>query len=69
MVTEIVAEANPYTDDLTAGLPVRVLYQGTPRADAQGEIFDKSPGGDVEITLTRTDADGRALIPVTPGHS
>ncbi|MDD9739758.1 MAG: DUF4198 domain-containing protein [Marinovum algicola] len=66
--TEIVALANPYTDDLSDGLPVRVLYQGAPRADAQVELFAKSPEGEVEITLLRTDAEGVALLPVTPGQ-
>jgi hypothetical protein len=35
LLTELVAEANPYTDDLTDGLPLRVFYQGKPRANAQ----------------------------------
>lgn len=69
LLTEIVAEANPYTDDLSAGLPVRVLYEGKPRVDTQVELFEKAPEGAVEITLHRTDAEGRVSLPVRAGHS
>ncbi len=68
METEFVALANPYTDDLTAGFPVRLLYQAAPRADAQIEIFDRAPDGSVTVTTTRTDAAGEAVIPVQSGH-
>lgn len=69
LLTEIVAEANPYTDDLSTGFPLRVLYKGAPRAEAQVEVFDRAPGGEVVITLYRTDAEGRARIATQPGHS
>lgn len=68
LLTEIVALANPYTDDLSSGLPVRVLYQGAPRPDAQVEVFDKAPDGTTTVALYRTNADGEAQITVTPGH-
>ena len=67
--TEIVAEANPYTDDLSGGLPVRVLLEGAPRAGAQIELFDRAPDGAVTITTQRTDSEGRAVLAVTPGHT
>lgn len=67
--TEIIALANPYTDDLSAGLPVQVLLEGAPRADAQVEVFEKDADGAVEITLHRTDASGVAVLPVRSGHS
>ncbi len=69
METEIVALANPYTDDVSAGMPVRLLYQGAPRADEQVEIFERAPDGSVAITTTRTDAEGVARVPVKPGHA
>lgn len=69
LVTEIVALANPYTDDLSDGLPVQVFYQGEVRADVQVELFDRDPEGEVTITLHRTDAEGIALLPVEPGHA
>ena len=65
--TEIVALANPYTDALTE-MPVQVLLDGAPRVDAQVELFDMDPSGAVEVTLHRTDAEGKAAFPVTPGH-
>lgn len=67
METEIVALANPYTDDLSDGIAVQVLYQGAPRADAQVELFEKQ-GDVVEVTLHRTDAEGIARLPVKPGY-
>jgi uncharacterized GH25 family protein len=67
--TEIVALRNPYTDDVSAGLPVQVFYQGRPRADTQVELFAKAPDRTVTVTLMRTDAEGVALLPVAPGMS
>jgi uncharacterized GH25 family protein len=67
LVIEIVALANPYTDDLTAGLPVLVLLDGAPRGDAQVELFETAPDATVTTTLHRTDADGRVVLPVRPG--
>ncbi|TGD60837.1 DUF4198 domain-containing protein [Tabrizicola sp. WMC-M-20] len=67
MVIEIVALANPYTDDLTAGMPLLVLLDGVARPDAQLELFQTSPDGTVTITLHRTDADGLVTVPVLKG--
>ena len=64
---EIVAEANPYTDDLTAGMPLRVLLDGAPRADVQVELFQTAPDGTVTSAMHRTDAAGRVVVPVLPG--
>ncbi len=66
--TEFVALANPYTDALAGGFPVQLFYQGEPRGDAQVEIFERAPDGTVTVSLTRTDAAGRARIAVKPGH-
>ncbi len=67
LTTEIVALANPYTDDVTGGLPVRVLYQQRPRPGAQVEIFALGDDGIVDVTTVTTDDDGDALISVAPG--
>ncbi|MDC0737158.1 DUF4198 domain-containing protein [Cognatishimia sp. SS12] len=67
LLLEFVALKNPYTEDVSAGMPVQLLEEGNPRANAQVEVFAKSPAGGVTVSLARTDADGRALIPVTPG--
>lgn len=66
--TEIVALANPFTDDLSAGMPVQLYYQGAVRANEQIELFERAPDGTVTITLHRTDDEGIALLPVQPGH-
>ena len=65
--TEFVADLNPYTDDLSGGLPVTLFYEGAPRADAQIEVFQKDAGGETDVTTLRTDANGRAIVPVVPG--
>lgn len=64
---EIVALANPYTDDLTGGMPLQVLLDGAPRADVQVELFETAPDGTITTTLHRTDAEGRVTVPVRPG--
>jgi len=69
LATEIVAEANPYTDNVSGGMPIRVLYNGRPRANAQVELFAKSPGGSVDVTLHRTDGNGRVRLPVRAGYA
>ncbi|AAV95329.1 hypothetical protein SPO2058 [Ruegeria pomeroyi DSS-3] len=68
METEFIALTNPYTDDLSGGMRVRLLYQGKPRPDAQVEIFDRAPDGTVSVHLARTDTVGIASVPVAPGH-
>lgn len=67
--TEFVALANPYTDDLSLGMPVQVFYQGEPRFPAQIEVFERGPDGEVLVFLQSTDSQGRALIPVKSGHT
>ena len=64
---EIVALANPYTDDLSAGMPLQVLLDGAPRADAQIELFQTAPDGNVTISLYRTNASGEVVVPVKQG--
>lgn len=68
LLAEIVALANPYTDDVSDGLPVRVLYEGEPRRAEQLEVFEKAPDGQVTVTRLRTDAEGVVTVPVRPGH-
>lgn len=66
--TEFVALENPYTDDVSDGVDVQLFYQGTPRAEAQIEVFEKDGENEVTVFTVRTDADGRATIPVRPGR-
>ncbi len=67
--TELVALANPYTDDLREGMAVQLFWNDAPRADAQIELFAKGADGDVTVTLHRTDDAGIVRLPVTPGFS
>ena len=69
LLTEIVALANPYTDDLSDGLPVQVLYQGEPKAAAHVEVFERPTEGDVRVFTVLADGDGVARIPVQSGHT
>jgi hypothetical protein len=64
--TELTALANPYTDDMSGGMPVLLTYQGQPRRNKQIEIFEKMDGV-VNVTLARTNENGIANIPVRPG--
>lgn len=67
LTIEIVAMANPYTDDLSGGMPLLVLLDGTPRPDTQVELFQTAPDGTVTSTFHRTDAQGRVVVPVLAG--
>ncbi len=67
--TEFVAGANPYTTKNLQFLPVQLFDGDRPRPDAQIEMFEEAPDGMVTVTLHRTDADGRADLPVKAGRT
>lgn len=67
--TELVARANPYTDDVSGGLPVDLYYKGEPRSKAQVEIFGRTADGSIEVSTVRTDSEGRAVVPVVSGNT
>jgi uncharacterized GH25 family protein len=65
--TELVALANPYTDDLAGALPIQLWLDGEPRRMAQVEVFARPvDGGDADLTLYQTDGNGIAVISVAP---
>ena len=66
---EIVALKNPYTDDVSSGLPVQVFYREKPRINAQIEIFERSIDGVVEVSTVQTNAEGIAIVPVKAGYA
>lgn len=68
LLTEITALQNPFTDDMSGGLDVRLTYDGAPRADSQVEVFEKDGEGAVRIFTLRTDDEGRATVPVISGR-
>ena len=66
MPIELVANANPYDSPPAASaLPVMLLWQGQPLADAQITVFRDRDG--VEITKIRTGPDGGAMVPLAGG--
>lgn len=65
---ELVALSNPYTDDVSGGLAVQAFASDVARASTQIELFEKSPDGNVVVTLHTTDTDGVAVLPVKRGH-
>ncbi len=69
LVVELVALQNPYTDQLNGSLEVTAYYQSKERANAQIELYEKSPSGEVTVTLHRTDDQGIVELPVKPSHS
>ncbi len=68
MFYELVALANPYTDDVSGGLPVQLFWMGEPLADIQVDVFRRpAPDAEVDKYHTRTDAEGKALIDLKDG--
>lgn len=68
MPIELVALKNPYTDDLSEGFPVRLMWENAGLANIQVDIFRRpKDGGDVQKTHVRTDESGLAIIPVVLG--
>lgn len=66
---EIVALKNPYTDDVSEGLPVQVFYREKPRINAQVEIFERTASGETTVSTVRTNGEGIALVPVKSAHT
>ncbi|UWR24162.1 DUF4198 domain-containing protein [Sulfitobacter sp. S190] len=69
LATEFVALDNPYDAGFDGVMEVALFYEGAPRADAQIEVYEKPTGDDGEavVSIVRTDAAGRAEVPVKPG--
>jgi uncharacterized GH25 family protein len=65
--TEFVARDNPYAADFDGTLDVSLLFDSKPRADAQIEVYARDAQGVVTVTITRTDVQGNAAIPVQAG--
>lgn len=66
--TELVALANPYTDDLAGAMPVQLWLDGEPRRVAQVEVFARPvEGGEAEMSLYETDGNGIVVLPVERG--
>ena len=66
--TELVAQLNPYTDDLTNGLPVLLLYKGTPKPNALVQVFSRDAQGAVSKFNLTTNSVGILVLNTKPGH-
>lgn len=68
MPFELVALQNPYTDDISNGLPVRLFLGADGITDIQIDIFRRpADGSDVVKTHVVTDETGLAFIPIVDG--
>lgn len=63
MFFELVAGANPYTDDMSAGMPITVLYRGTPLPEMQVDLFYRNETGELTRLSVETNARGTAIVP------
>jgi len=65
--TEFVALENPYLPEFDGTMDVALTYNGVPRPDAQIEVYARSADDTVTVTITRTDDQGHAAIPLEAG--
>lgn len=63
MFFELVASNNPYTDDMSSGMPITVLYRGQPLPDKQVDLFYKNAAGDLTRLSVQSDEAGEAIVP------
>lgn len=63
MFFELVAGKNPYTDDMSGGMPITVMFRGQPLPDKQVDLFYRDTSGQVSRLSVQSDARGRAIIP------
>ena len=63
MFFELVAGKNPYTDDMSAGMPITILFQGEPLPNKQVDLFYRDFDGELTRLSVQSDANGHALVP------
>lgn len=65
---ELVALANPYTDDLAGALPVQFWLDGEPRTMARVEVFARRiDDGEASFSAYHTDSNGIVVLAVERG--
>ncbi len=64
---EIVSLNNPYTTAAGSELQFQLMYQNQPRANAQIDLFERTPDGAVMQRLLHSDQDGKFAFSPTPG--
>jgi len=65
---ELVAQQNPYIDDVSDGMKIIAYYENDIHPNAQIELFEKSPENEVKVTFHRTDDNGMVVLPVRSSH-
>ena len=68
LFVEFTALKNPYTEDMTAGMPVTLTKLGGPIVNGQIEVFERAADGTVNVFKLTSGAMGRAVVPVRKGH-
>lgn len=63
MFFELVAGQNPYTDDMSNGMPITVMFKGAPLADKQVDLFYRDTSGELTRLSVQSNAAGRAVVP------
>jgi len=63
MYFELVAGKNPYTDDISGGMPITVLFEGQPMADKQVDLFYRDTSGALTRLSVQSGAEGTAVVP------
>lgn len=63
MFFELVAAANPYTDDVSGGMPITVMFKGVPLAGKQVDLFYRNAAGELSRLSVITGRNGRAVVP------
>jgi len=63
MFFELVAGKNPYTDDISGGMPITVLFKGVPLPHKQVDLFFRDTAGDLTRISVQSDAEGQAIVP------
>jgi len=66
--TELAAQLNPYTDDLSSGMPVRPLYQSDTKPNALVQVFERDPKGTVSMTNMTSNIQGIVVLNTRAGH-
>jgi len=63
MFFELVAGNNPYTDDMSNGMPITVLFKGQPLPNKQVDLFYKDSAGELTRLSVQSNAAGVAIVP------
>jgi len=63
MFFELVAAANPYTDDISGGMPISVMFKGTPLPNKQVDLFFRDTEGELIRLSVISGRNGRAIVP------